>query len=296
MTQGIVPRRSGAPRAQTVKLRGDGVWLEADVYGPSDGPPVFFFHGGGQSRRSWRGAAQRTAAVGNRAYTIDLRGHGGSDWDPEGDYLLDAFARDVEQLILGQTQPVVLVGASRGGQAALVAGARWPGRIRLMMLADVTPALLDEGVDDIRQFLWASTSGFADADEAADALAQHLKRRREKDPDRLRKMMREGTDGRLYWKWDPATVKPEFLHPPSERKALEAAAAGVIDPVVLVRAEHSTIVTAESVRQFQRLTPHLEVLVAKGADHMFTGDRNDIFAAMLSKLLAGPLKRRTDVS
>src|SRR5690606_15044977 len=100
------------------------------------------------------------------------------------------------------------------------------------------------------------------------------------------KTMRRGDDNRLYWQWDPRTVSPEFLNPPSEGIALEEAAARVKDPVVLVRAELSSIVTDESVARFRALTPHLEVVVAKGVGHMFTGDRNDAFAASLLGHLA----------
>ncbi len=154
------------------------------------------------------------------------------------------------------------------------------------MLADVAPLLRDAGVDEMRSFFWASAKGFANVQEAADALSEHLGLPRRKDPSGLGKTMREGDDGRLYWQWDPKTVSPEFLNPPSEGVALEQAAARVKDPVVLVRAELSSIVTDESVALFRSLTPQLEVVVAHGVGHMFTGDRNDAFAATLLDHLA----------
>ena len=42
-------------------------------------------------------------------------------------------------------RPVALVGASRGGQCALVGGSRHPDRVRLIMLADVAPHIDDAG-------------------------------------------------------------------------------------------------------------------------------------------------------
>jgi hypothetical protein len=48
----------------------------------------------------------------------------------------------------------------------------------------------------------------------------------------------------------------------------------------------STIVTDESVALFRRLTPQLEVIIARGVGHMFTGDRNDAFAETLLGRLA----------
>lgn len=270
----------------TVRLRGDGLDLAADAYGPEDGPPVLFFHGGGQSRRSWSGAARTVGEAGYRGLTVDMRGHGESDWAADGDYILDAFARDVTAIVGGFDRPVSLVGASRGGQAALVGGSRWPGRVSMLFLADVAPRLRDAGVDDMRGFFWASAGGFASVEEAADALTEHLGVRRRSDPSSLEKTMRRGVDGRLYWQWDPATVRPEFLNPPSETVALEDAARRMRDPVVLVRAELSSIVTEESVALFRELTPQLEVVLAKGAGHMVTGDHNDAFAITLLEFLA----------
>lgn len=264
-----------------IDLPGDGLTLAADAYGDPAAPPVLFFHGGGQSRRSWAGAARKVAAAGYRGITVDLRGHGQSGWAADGDYLLDAYGRDVERLLAFFDQPVTLVGASRGGQSALVGGSRHPDRTRLIMLADVAPAMNDGGVDEIRGFFRASEAGFASLDEAADALHLHLGQPRLPDASGLAKAMRSDESGRLFWQWDPATTNPEFLHPPSEGEALIAAAAAVKSPVVLVRAELSSIINDDSVATFRRLTPQLEVVIAKGVGHMFTGDRNDAFADTL---------------
>ena len=264
-----------------VRLPGDGVLLEADAIGDPAAPPVLFFHGGGQSRRSWRIAAERVAAAGYRGLTFDLRGHGGSAWAADGDYLLDAFARDAERLLDAFEQKVTLVGASRGGQAALVGGARHSDRVSLIMLADVAPKIGNEGVDNIRAFFRASEAGFASVEDAADALATHLHQPRMPNAAGLGKAMRRNAAGRLFWHWDPKTTSPEFLTPPSEETALEHAARSVRCPVVLVRAEFSNIVTQESVDRFRELAPNLIVVEAKGVGHMFTGDQNDDFAARL---------------
>lgn len=280
-----------APVRAVVELPGDGLTLRADAYGPHAGPPVLFFHGGGQSRRAWSGAARNIAAAGYRAYSVDLRGHGESDWAADGDYLLDAFGRDVEALLDSFDRPVTLVGASRGGQSALVGASRRPGKAALVMLADVAPLLRDDGVDAFRDFFAASASGFATIEAAADVLAAQLGLPRRSDISGLEKTMRRGDDGRLYWQWDPLTVSPEFLNPPSEGLGLEQAAARITDPVVLVRAELSTIVTDEGEALFRKLTPQLEVVLAKGVGHMVTGDRNDAFAETLRVYLSryGPV-------
>lgn len=264
-----------------VRFHGDGLELVGEAYGNPAGPPVLFFHGGGQSRRAWRGAARTVGAAGHYGVTFDLRGHGDSDWAADGDYLLDAFGRDVEALLTQFTRPVTLVGASRGGQAALVGGSRHPDRVRLIMLADVAPLMRDDGVDGIRAFFAEGAAGFASLDHAADSLARHLDQPRVKDARRLARAMRQDADGRWHWRWDPATGRREFLHPPSEGQAILDAAARVTSPIVLVRAELSHLLTDEGVARFRQLAPQLQVVTAMGVGHMFTADRNDGFAAEL---------------
>ncbi|WP_232313749.1 alpha/beta fold hydrolase [Sphingobium sp. TCM1] len=254
--------------------------LAASAWGDPANPPVCFFHGGGQSRRSWAGAARAVGEAGYLGLTFDLRGHGDSDWANDGDYDLGAYARDVGRLIDQLHGTVTLVGASRGGQAALVGGARHQPRIRLVMLADVSPRTQTDGVDAIRQFLRRSLSGFAHVDEAADALAAYLAQPRVANAAGLRKAMRE-ENGRLFWHWDPRTAALEFISPPSEQAAMEQAAQCFRRPLVLVRAEHASLVTDEAVVAFRSLAPQLVVEEASGTHHMFTGDQNDIFAARL---------------
>jgi pimeloyl-ACP methyl ester carboxylesterase len=268
-----------------IRMQGDGLTLAGDAYGDPAAPPVLFFHGGGQSRNAWIGSAKTVAEAGYYGISFDLRGHGNSDWAADGDYLLDAFSRDVERLISQFNQPVTLVGASRGGQAALVGGSRHPDRVRLIMLADVAPMIRDDGVDGIRAFFAEGEAGFATLDDAADSLARHLNQPRMDDSSRLARAMRQDDAGRWHWRWDPATGKREFLHPPSEDEALLAAAARVESPVVLVRAEFSHLLTDEGVARFGQLAPQLGVINAKGVGHMFTADRNDAFAAQLLECL-----------
>jgi pimeloyl-ACP methyl ester carboxylesterase len=266
---------------ENIRLQGDGLELSGSAYGNPTAPPVLFFHGGGQSRNAWLGSARRVAEAGYFGVSVDLRGHGDSEWAENGDYLLEAFGRDIEQLLFQFERPVTLVGASRGGQSALVGGSRHAQRVRLIMLADVAPLLRDEGVDGIRAFFEEGAAGFATLDDAAASLARHLHQPHMADVSKLARAMRRDGEGRWQWRWDPATGRREFLNPPSENDSLLAAAARVASPVVLVRAEFSHLLTDEGVAAFKSLAPQLEVVTEPGVGHMFTADRNDGFATQL---------------
>jgi len=273
-------------RGKEVRYQGDGLELAGEAFGDPQAPPVLFFHGGGQSRNAWSGSARKVGEAGYYGIAFDLRGHGESGWTDDGDYHVNAFGRDVERLLYQFERPVTLVGASRGGQAALVGGSRHPARVRLIMLADVAPDMRDDGIDGIRQFFAEGAKGFDTLEQAAESLSRNLGQPRLKDPSRLARSMREDADGRWQWVWDPATGDAQFLHPPSENEAVLEAANRVKSPVVLVRAELSHLLTDQGVDHFQALAPQLEVVTAPGVGHMFTADRNDGFAAQLLDRLA----------
>jgi pimeloyl-ACP methyl ester carboxylesterase len=247
---------------------------------------VLLFHGGGQTRHSWDGTARLLGDKGWRATTVDLRGHGDSDWDDDGDYSLDAFAADVRAVAAAATtaQAPVLIGASLGGLSALVAIAEAPAGHQVasgFVLVDVAPRLEPAGVARIGEFMLGHLDGFADLDEVADAVAAYNPHRpRPADLSGLRKNVRLRDDGRWYWHWDPRflsggrTDEPRSIRNESR---LEAAARALTLPVLLIRGRQSDVLSEDGARNLQQLVPHAGYIDVAGAGHMVAGDRNDAF-------------------
>ena len=115
-----------------------------------------------------------------------------------------------------------------------------------MYKRQVAPWNAQSGLKRIFKFLAESLDGYTSVDEAADALAHLLERPRVADASGLAKMMRTAPDGRLFWQWDPATAKPDFLAPPEEEAAMVAAARRITCPTVLVRGSLSDLVPPEN--------------------------------------------------
>jgi hypothetical protein len=121
---------------------GAGVRLAVDLWGDASDPPAVFLHGAGQSRRAWDEAAATVAAGGWHAVTVDHRGHGDSEWPVEADYDFEHFAGDLDAVVGSFEQRPVVVGASLGGLAALVAQGRSTEQLyRGLVLVDVTPRM-----------------------------------------------------------------------------------------------------------------------------------------------------------
>jgi pimeloyl-ACP methyl ester carboxylesterase len=269
-----------------LRLAGHGLTLAADAYGPADGPPVVMFHGGGQTRHAWGGTARLLGDKGWRATTVDLRGHGDSEWAgrANGGYSIDAFAADVRAVAAAQPRPPVLIGASLGGLSSLVAIAEAPAGTNVasgLVLVDVAPRLEEKGIERIAEFMLGNLDGFADLDEVADAVAAYNPHRpRPKDLSGLRKNVRLRDDGRWYWHWDPAFVSADNADETRSVRnedRLDDAARAVTVPTLLVRGRQSDVLSEEGVRHTLRLMPQARYVDVGGAGHMVAGDRNDAF-------------------
>src|ERR1700752_2093871 len=150
-----------------------GTRIVADRMGDPKAPAAVFLHGGGQTRRSWGQAAAAVAERGWQAVTVDLRGHGESDWSNEGDYRVVSFAADVRQVLRQLPPRPVLVGASLGGfTAMLLAGELSPGIARAVVLVDIVPNMDPSGAMRVHAFMTDRVlSGFGSLDEVADMIA-----------------------------------------------------------------------------------------------------------------------------
>jgi len=273
-----------------------GVTLVGDAWGDPGWPAVLLLTGAGQTRQAWGRTGAALAGAGFWAVAVDHRGHGDSSW-PEGDgYGLEVFVDDVTVLSRSVERPVI-VGASLGGMAALVAIAERGVDARALVLVDVAPRLELGGATRVLEFMAAHPDGFATLDEAADWIASYLPGRdRPVSSEGLEKVLRRhGT--RWRWHWDPrflrgmrqgmgdgpgaAEVRVEELH-----DRLLAAARGLRVPTLLVRGAMSDIVSEAGAREFVAAVPDARYLDVSGAGHMVAGDRNDAFTDAVVSFLA----------
>jgi pimeloyl-ACP methyl ester carboxylesterase len=271
--------------------------LVGDVYGK--GPrAVLLLHGGGQTRHAFGGTAEQLAKAGWTAVVLDQRGHGDSEWVKDGGYTAIDFANDAivvsAELTKRMGKPPVLVGASLGGMAGMLAEGmafdekRAP-HFAALILVDVTPRFDLGGAAKVLAFMKSHVSeGFASLEEAADTIAQYLPHRpRPTSTDGLRKNLRL-REGRWYWHWDPNFFGSRPVS--AERERVEAmrveAVRNLRIPALLVRGGSSEMVKEEHVKEFLELAPHAKFADVAGARHMVAGDRNDVFSAAIFDFLA----------
>ena len=258
---------------------GSGIQLVADAVGAANAPTLLFLHGSGQTRQSWGRALEEAAKRGYRAISLDLRGHGDSDWSPDGKYTLDHFTADVRIAIEHLGGEPILVGASLGGIVGMLIGATPPPPLRALVLVDITPRVEMSGAKEVSAFMDSAPNGFASLEEAADAVAAYLPhRQRPKDTSGLKRNLRLRA-GRYYWHWDPAMLQMgrDAESKLSGSNPLESAARALQIPTLLVRGGRSRIVSEAGVREFLEMVPHAEFVDIFDAHSMVAGDANDAF-------------------
>ena len=185
-----------------------------------------------------------------------------------------------------------------GGMASLAAQRTATDQLyAAVVLVDITPDFDIEGARRIIAFMSGNPDGFANLDEAADAIAAYNPHRpRPAEPSGLNRVLRQRSDGRWIWRWDPAyvTSKPGFgsddedtmaAHMERTRRIMAEGAQAVTVPMLLVRGGQSDLVTPQAVQNFRELVPEAEFVDVAGTGHMVAGDDNDAFTEAVAEFL-----------
>lgn len=274
---------------------GESFELAADVEGQWNGKPVLLLHGGGQTRHSWGYTMNALGEAGFLAVNLDLRGHGYSDWAPDGDYSINAYAKDLRAVVDFIGRPVALVGASLGGLISLIAAGEAPKvSCTSLILVDVAPQVEEDGRARIIDFMRSRPDGFASIEEAAAAVASYLPHRsRPAEVSGLAKNLRLGSDGRYRWHWDPALLSDRQVKDVSDNERYERAALAIDAPMLLIRGRMSDVLSEAGAQAFRRAVPSAEYVDVREAGHMIAGDRNDVFTSAVTSFLIRKLFKKT---
>lgn len=284
----------GEPVATSFTLSGGAGNIVGDYWAPTpttatsndgggqDSPPILMLHGGAQTRHSWDRAARSLAEKGHEVTTVDTRGHGDSDWAPDGDYKLSSLADDLRIVVterFSADRLPVIVGASLGGLTGMVALGRGDAVGVALVLVDVSPRMEAAGVDRIGDFMRSGIDGFDSLEAVADAVSAYQPHRpRPKNVDGLKKNLRQREDGRWYWHWDPAFAQNASGSGVERgQDYLEGFARNVQVPTMLLRGSHSDVIAEDAGERLREIIPHVYTHEVNDAGHMIVGDDNAVF-------------------
>lgn len=266
-----------------------GLELVASEWGNVNDPLVVLMHGGGQTRHAWGSTGEVLSESGFYVLSLDLRGHGDSQWHPDGDYLIDSYKDDLISILNQVGKPASLVGASLGGMVSLSLASDLNKKdlVTSLVMVDIGLYPNEKGSNEIVSFMRAGIKGFSNLNEASDAVSAYLPhRKRPRDNRGLEKNLRLKEDGRYYWHWDPRFLDERDDDSRENQKEKNIRLAKNISiPTLLIRGALSNVVTQKEVDDFLTIIPHSEFQEIEKAAHMVAGDRNDIFANSAIKFL-----------
>ena len=270
-------------------------------WGNASKPPLLLLHGGRDHCRNWDWTA---AALRDRYHVIapDLRGHGDSQWSPDGNYAMTGYVYDLAQLVHQQRlAPVTIVAHSLGGHITLRYAGIYPEAVAELVviegLGPPPPILAERGRKNIAERMdeWIreqrALSGrlprrYASIEDAFHRMQEenpHL------SPEQARHLTVHGVnqneDGTYSWKFDNYVR----TWPPYDMRLrdIELLFARIACPTLLLYGKESRF---GSPADDGRVAPfrHATVVGVDGAGHWLHHDRLDDFLRILHEFLSVP--------
>ena len=257
----------------------DGLRLHYRDY-PGDDParpPVICIPGLTRNARDWDGVAARLSPDW-RVICVDLRGRGESAYakDPMT-YVPLTYVQDLEALLRELAlDRFILFGTSLGGLLSMLLGAAERQRVAGLLINDVGPALNDAGVARIRSYVGRSTSWPTWVHAARDLREAHGASYPDwKLEDWLvfaKRVARLSNSGRIVYDYDLRIAEP-FKLPLLAGLDMWSAFETLGDvPALVVRGEHSDILSAETLARMEAVHSDLEALTVPRIGHAPTLD------------------------
>jgi pimeloyl-ACP methyl ester carboxylesterase len=268
-------------------------------WGNAGKPPLLMIHGGRDHCRNWDWTA---AALRDEWHVIapDLRGHGDSQWSPDGSYTMAGFIYDLAQLIhQQQLAPVTIIAHSLGGHIALRYTGLYPETVKKLVAIEglgPSPAKMAErGKKDIvvRMDEWIREQR---------ALAGRLPRRYASVEDAFRRMQEENPhltadqarhltvhgvnqneDGTYSWKFDNYVR----AFPPYDMRLrdIQLLWSRIACPTLLLYGKESRAGNPDEDGRAS-LFRHAKAIGVDGAGHWLHHDRLDVFLQTVRDFLA----------
>lgn len=278
---------TASPTYTDREIRVRDVTLHYQEWGDPSLPTVLMLHGFGVSGHMFDEFAARAQGM-YHLIAVDQRGHGDSDWAPDGDYSRDAFIADVEALRQAlELDSFLLMGHSMGGLNAATYTAKYPARVQSLVLVDVGPEAAKEGVDNIMRFTQAPAE-LEFEQFVENAMRFNTRRTRENIEERMRHRLKQLPSGKWTWKFDNRfRDKESGLRIGSEATNQEVweLFKSIRCPVLLVRGEQSDVLSQEVAERCAADLPNCKLVVVPGAGHSVPGDNPDGFTEPVLEFL-----------
>jgi esterase len=282
---GVVFSKEAVPQDRFVTA--NGLRFHYLEWGEPDSPPVMLLHGFAQTCHSWDFVALSLCDR-FRVIALDQRGHGDSDWAPDGDYSPETQQKDIAAIVEAlDLRDFVLMGLSMGGRNSFTYAANHPDRIKALVIVDAGPENQAAGSNNIRNFV--------QHDDELDSIDAFVERVRKYNPRRateqirgsIRHNLRQLPNGRWTWKYDKALRSPgrRMGADPETAKRLWSYLESLKCPTLLVRGAASDVIAMDTAETMHRRIPNSKLATVENAGHLVMGDNPSGFQKAVMEFL-----------
>ena len=279
---GVSFAQENEPTDRFIQL--DGMNFHYLEWGNSADPTILMLHGNSQQAHSWDFVS---LALSDRyhALVLDQRGHGDSDWAPDGDYSVEAQQKDIDGFVqaLGLDK-FTLFGHSMGGRNAYVWASRHPKTLAALVIVDTGPQTQRMGQDRIKRFreLPDELDTF---EEFVNRVQEYTGRTQEQVLGALKYSIRQRSDGKWTWKYDKA-MRTRGIGPTGwTPDQLWECVARIDCPALVLRGDRSDLFSEETMKRMQELIPECDTATITGAGHLVQGDNPADFVSEVQAFL-----------
>jgi pimeloyl-ACP methyl ester carboxylesterase len=253
----------------------DGLRLHYfDYPAPSSVAPIICLPGLARSAEDFDPLAHALTASGRRLLSLDYRGRGESQWDPDWThYALDVEEDDIfNVLIESSIERAVFIGTSRGGIHIMRLAQKRPGLVCAAVLNDIGPQIELAGLLRIKRYV-GKLPPLASIAEATALIrmtaAGQFSNVSAQEWEAYARLTFVEKEGRVVLRYDPElahaldSVQPG--EPPDDFWPAFDALTSV--PVLGIRGSNSDILSPECVAEMARRHPNFQSLTVEGQGH-----------------------------
>ena len=260
-----------------------GLRLHYLDYGTAGMPAMLCVHGGA-AHAHWFDFVAPSFTPDYHVRSLDLRGHGDSEWAQPPAYDYDRYASDLAEVVEKlDLHDFVLIGHSMGGMVSLVYAATFPGRVARLIVVDSTLRMSEDRVAKLRDVGARQGTSYATRDEfiaryrlrpagstAAPEIIRHL----------AQNSTRETSDGRWQHKFDRNVY--------TKRESLDGFPRwnDVTIPSLLIKGDRSQRITLPVFAEVKARCSLVELAEVEQSDHHVMLDNPAGFALVVKEFLA----------
>lgn len=251
----------------------DGLRLHyRDYAGSNTRPPILCLPGLTRNARDFADLAERYSPR-YRVLALDFRGRALSDYDSEpARYHALTYSADVIELLDQLAIPeAIFIGTSLGGLVTMAIAVSNLDRIVAAVLNDVGPDVDPSGIDRILTYVGKDVR-YKSWDEAGEAVSKNygasFDRYTHEDWVKMVQRNCREENGEIRFDYDMAIAEPfKNVGATPAPDLWPFFAALTQKPLVVVRGEHSDLLTADTAARMQAAAPGMKLVVVRGVGH-----------------------------